>query len=133
MDTLTQYRYIVQETIKKYYDLANSQPANTKQTKISDGIPSSVTDGVLPNVSDRLILDDQRDQYLWLRCGWDSKRRVQHIILYLQIQNGKIWVEEDNTNLEIVDALLAAGIPKTDIILGFHHPSKRALTEFAIT
>ncbi|WP_277884337.1 element excision factor XisI family protein [Nostoc parmelioides] len=50
----------------------------------------------------------------------------------MQIQNGKIWVEEDSTDLGIVDDLLAAGIPKTDIILGFHHPSKRALTEFAI-
>ncbi len=29
------------------------------------------------------------------------------------------------------DDLLAAEIPKSDIVLGFHHPSKRALTEFA--
>jgi hypothetical protein len=40
-------------------------------------------------------------------------------------------VEEDSTDLPIVDELLASAIPKTDIILGFHHPSKRALTEFA--
>ncbi|WP_242051347.1 element excision factor XisI family protein [Nostoc spongiaeforme] len=32
----------------------------------------------------------------------------------------------------IVDDLLAAGIPKAEIILGFHHLSKRELTEFAI-
>ena len=96
--------------------MTNSQPAHTTDTTISA----------------HLILDEQRDQYLWLRCGWDDKKRVQHIILYLQIQNGKIWVEEDNIDLVIVDDLLAAGIPKTDIILGFHHPSKRALTEFAI-
>jgi XisI protein len=115
MDTLIQYRSTVQKNLKKYYELSNSQHANT-------------TDAM----SDRLILDEQRDQYLWLRCGWDGKRRVQHIILYLQIQNGKIWVEEDSTNLAIVDDLLEAGIPKTDIILGFHHPSKRALTEFAL-
>ncbi|MEC4886098.1 MAG: XisI protein [Scytonema sp. PMC 1070.18] len=124
MDTLTCYRNTVQETIKKYYNLTTSQPANTTETTISDGVP--------PSVADRLILDEQRDQYLWLRCGWDGKKRVQYIILYLQIQNGKIWVEEDNTDLGIVDDLLAADIPKTDIILGFHHPSKRALTEFAI-
>ncbi len=116
MDTLTLYRNIIQENIKKYCEMSNSQPANTTETTMSD----------------RLILDEQRDQYLWLRCGWDGKKRVQHIILYLQIQNGKIWVEEDSTDLVIVDELLAAGIPKTDIILGFHHPSKRALTEFAI-
>ncbi|OUL29923.1 XisI protein [Nostoc sp. 106C] len=120
MDTLSHYRSIIQETIKKYYDLANSQPANTT----SDGVP--------PSVADRLILDEKHDQYLWLRCGWDGKRRVQHIILYFQIQNGKIWVEEDNTDLGIVDDLLAADISKTDIMLGFHHPSKRALAEIGL-
>ncbi|MBE9035711.1 XisI protein [aff. Roholtiella sp. LEGE 12411] len=124
MDTLTHYRHTVQETIKKYYNLTNSQPTNTTDTTTSDRVP--------PSIADRLILDEQRDQYLWLRCGWDGKKRVQHIILYIQIQNGKIWVEEDNTDLGIVDDLLTAGIPKTDMILGFHHPSKRALTEFAI-
>ena len=41
-------------------------------------------------------------------------------------------MEEDSTDLVIVDDLLAAGIPEMDIILGFYHPSKRALTEFAI-
>ncbi|MBW4442091.1 MAG: XisI protein [Plectolyngbya sp. WJT66-NPBG17] len=30
-----------------------------------------------------------------------------------------------------MDDLLAAGIPETDIVLGFHPPSKRALTEFS--
>ncbi|BAZ06513.1 XisI protein [Calothrix sp. NIES-3974] len=117
MDRLTSYRNTVQETIKKYYNLTNSQITNAKDTAISE----------------RLILDSERDQYLWLRCGWDGKKRVQHIILYLHIQNGKIWVEEDSTDMAIVDDLLAAGIPTTDIILGFHHPNKRALTEFAIT
>ncbi|MBE9007261.1 XisI protein [Fortiea sp. LEGE XX443] len=124
MDTLTDYRNIIQEIIKKYYNLTNSQSAKTTDSTISDRTS--------PNITDRLILDAERDQYLWLRCGWDGKKRVQYIVLYLQIQNGKIWVEEDNTDLGIVDDLLAAGIPKTDIILGFQHPSKRAFTEFAI-
>nr|WP_269321998.1 element excision factor XisI family protein [Planktothrix serta] len=62
---------------------------------------------------------------------WDDKKLVQHIIIYLCIKNGNIWVEEDVTNLCVVDDLLSAGIPKNDIVLGFHHPSKRALTEFA--
>ncbi len=117
MDTLTHYRNTIQKNLKRYYETINSQTTNT----------SAET-----TISDRFILDEKRDQYLWLRCGWDGKKRVQHIVLYLQIQNEKIWVEEDSTDLAIVDDLLAAGIPKTDIILGFHHPSKRAFTEFAI-
>ena len=58
MDTLTLYRNIIQENIKKYYEMSNSQPANTTETTMSD----------------RLILDEQRDQYMWLRCGWDGKK-----------------------------------------------------------
>jgi hypothetical protein len=112
MDKLTYYHHTVQEIVRKYYELSHNQAEDT--------------------INDRLIFDENRDQYLWLRCGWDDKKRVQHIILYLQIQNEKIWLEEDNTDLGIVDELLTAGVPKTDIILGFHHPSKRPLTEFAI-
>ncbi len=36
IDTLTHYRNTVQETIKKYYNDSNSQPANTTETTISD-------------------------------------------------------------------------------------------------
>jgi hypothetical protein len=36
MDTLTFYRHIVLENVKKYYDLAKSQPNNTTETTISD-------------------------------------------------------------------------------------------------
>ena len=61
-----------------------------------------------------------------------GKKRIQHISMYLKIKDQKIWVEEDNTDLGLVDALLAADIPKSDIILGFQHPSKRTLTEFAV-
>ena len=79
----------------------------------------------------RLAFDEERDQYLWFRSGWDGKQRTRYITMYLRIKNGKIWVEEDWTDLCIVDDLLAAEIPKSDIVLGFHHPSKRGFTEFA--
>ncbi|MEA5479080.1 XisI protein [Pseudanabaena galeata UHCC 0370] len=112
MDKLTYYRHTIQTLLSYYYNLNQHQnPENP--------------------ICDRLALDPERDQYLWLRIGWDGKKRVQHIILYLQIQNGKIWIEEDSTNFCIVDDLLNADIPKQDIILGFQHPSKRHLTEFA--
>ena len=82
--------------------------------------------------ADQLAFDPQRHQYIWFCSGWDGKRRIQHISMYLKIKDQKIWVEEDNTDLGLVDALLEAGVPKDDIILGFQHPSKRTLTEFAV-
>jgi XisI protein len=117
MDSLNYYRQIIQATLKKYYSLAQSQTTHSNE----------------PNaIGDYIALDADHDQYLWVRSGWDGKKRVQYLILYLRIQDGKIWVEEDSTNFGIVDELLAAGIPQQEIILGFHHPSKRPLTEFAV-
>ena len=51
--------------------------------------------------------------------------------VYMRIKQGKLWVEEDWTKQGIVDELLAMGVPAEDIVLGFQHPSKRPLTEFA--
>lgn len=116
MDSLTHYRNTIQTLLKHYYDLSQNQPSSHTKTAIAEN----------------LILDAERDQYLWLRSGWDNNKRVQHIILYFRIENGKVWVETDNTDLCVVDDLIAANIPQQDIVLGFHHPSKRPLTQFAI-
>jgi hypothetical protein len=116
MDKLTQYRQTIEKLLTEYYNIANS-----KQTQ-SEG----------SEISDRIALDREHDQYIWFRFGWSDQQKVQHIIMYLCIKNGKIWVEEDATNLCIVDDLLAANIPESDIVLGFHPPKKRILTEFAI-
>lgn len=110
MDKLTQYRALIQKLLTDYRQLGQSEPEED---------------------TDRLAFDPERDQYLWFQSGWRGKERVRHITMYLRIVNGKIWVEEDMTNLCVVDDLLAAGVPKQDIVLGFQHPSKRPLTEFA--
>jgi len=57
---------------------------------------------------------------------------LRHIIAHLRIRNEKIWVEADNTDALIVQQLLDAGIPKQSIVLAFHSPQKRPLTEFAV-
>lgn len=114
MDKLNHYRDIIKKLMTQYHQMATSSKAEH------------------PDEEDMLAFDEERDQYFWFRWGWHEKNRIRHITMYLRIKNGKIWVEEDITNLCIVDDLLSAGIPKSDIVLGFHPPSKRALTDFAI-
>ncbi len=113
MDKLTQYRALIQKLLTEYRQLGQPQQDSTNEG------------------TDRLAFDLERDEYLWFQSGWRGKERVRHITVYLRIVNGKIWVEEDMTNLGVVDDLLVAGVPKQDIVLGFQHPSKRPLTEFA--
>jgi hypothetical protein len=41
-------------------------------------------------------------------------------------------VDEDCTGFDGVGHLLEANIPQEDIVLAFHHPQLRPLTEFAV-
>ncbi len=78
------------------------------------------------------LFDATHDNYLLLAAGWDGVRRIHHIIAHLRTQNGKIWVEADNTDAELVNQLLGYGVPREAIVLAFYSPKKRSLTEFAV-
>jgi hypothetical protein len=46
--------------------------------------------------------------------------------------NGKIWIQYDGTIRPVAEALLAAGIPREAIVLGFHPANVRQYTDFAV-
>jgi hypothetical protein len=50
----------------------------------------------------------------------------------LRIETGKIWIEWDGIETSVAQELVDAGIPKEDIVLGFQHPKRRAITGFAM-
>ncbi|MEH1851307.1 MAG: element excision factor XisI family protein [Nostoc sp.] len=95
MDKLAQYRNVIKKILTEYYETTNTQV-------IKDA-------GV--EVSDRLAFDETRDQYLWFRFGWDDKKQIQYLIIYLCIKNGKVWVEEDATNLCVLEFRDAEFVP----------------------
>lgn len=83
-------------------------------------------------ITDRVVSDRQTDNYIWLSEGWDKARRVHHCIVHLEISNGKIWIQKDQTEEGVATHLENAGIPKQAIVLGFHPPEVRPLTEYAV-
>lgn len=66
-----------------------------------------------------------------LKIGWDDKKHIHRATLHLEIINGKIWIQNDDTEDGVAIELLNAGVPKEHIVLGFKHPSVRPHTEFA--
>lgn len=82
-------------------------------------------------IEKRCAFDRARDEYVLVNAGWDGHRRVSGTIIHLEISGGKIWVQEDNTDYGIATDLEAAGVPKSDIVLGFHPPDVRPYTEYA--
>jgi hypothetical protein len=78
------------------------------------------------------IIDEERGHYLLHTVGWVGKKRVLSTHLYVRVVDNKIWVEVDWLENGITPDLLAAGVPREDIVLAFHHPDLRPLTEFAV-
>lgn len=112
MDKLTTQRETVKQILSQYDRLDREQPS--------------------PGVESMISFDELRDQYIWLQVGWDRTGRTCGITVYIRLKQNKIWVEEDLTEDGITQDLLDAGIPKSDIVLGFQHPRDRSLTDFAV-
>jgi hypothetical protein len=110
MAELEEYRDKVQQLLTKY-----------SQYKSSYG-----------EVEVELIFDTQRDHYQILSIGWNHQKRVYGAIMHLDIKNEKIWIQENTTEVDIATELLEMGIPKQNIVMGFHTPKMRQLTGFAI-
>jgi XisI protein len=79
----------------------------------------------------QLIFDTERDRYQVLNIGWQGLTRVFGCIIYVEIKDGKIWIERDGTEIGVANELVEAGVPKLDIVLAFKAPYKRKFTEFA--
>lgn len=112
MDKLKTYQNLIKNILSEYQ-------------KISSQIPEK-------DIDEELIFDDERSQYLWFNVGWRNNKRIKAISVYIRIKNEKIYIEEDWTEAGIANELLEKGVPKEDIVLAFHDPETRKLTDFAV-
>jgi hypothetical protein len=116
MDKLTTYQAIVRRVIGDIAGLIARQPV----------------EGIEAGVETQCAFDDEHGQYLLISVGWAGDRRIRGTTVYVRLRDGKFWIEEDWTEEGIATELVKAGVPKEDIVLGFHPPQLRPATEFAV-
>lgn len=80
-----------------------------------------------------LIFYTVNDRYLLFRTGWDNQRRIHNCIFHFDIKDDKIWIQENNTDIEVDKELEEMGISKKELVVGFHHPSMREYSEYAVS
>ncbi len=112
MDKLDRYRNLIEGKLSEIVALFKGA-VSTKQLR------------------DQVVFDRQRDNYLIVQEGWDGSRRLHSIVVHIEIINGKIVIQEDWTEHGIARDLEAAGVPKSEIVLGFQPPEVRPLTGYA--
>jgi hypothetical protein len=79
-----------------------------------------------------LLPETLRERYQVMDIGWSNNRRVYDCDLHLDIINGKIWVQQNMTEMQIGQTLMDKGVAKEDIVLGFQAPYAREYSGFAI-
>ncbi|MDX2282262.1 MAG: element excision factor XisI family protein [Saprospiraceae bacterium] len=67
-----------------------------------------------------LINDRRKDEYQF------------YVIFHFDIKDGKVWLQENRTDVLIAQELSDKGIPKKDIVLGLQYPELRADTGYAV-
>ena len=78
------------------------------------------------------LFDDERGQYLILDLGWNGDQYLHTTPIHISLVDNKIWIQYDDTEEGVATDLMAAGVPKGDIVLGFRHPKIRQHTGFAV-
>ena len=78
------------------------------------------------------IYDQQRNRYQLLQFGWQGSDRTFACVAYVTIENGKIWIQHDGTEVGVANELVELGVPKEDIVLAYHAPYQRQYTGFAV-
>lgn len=110
MDTINKYQQIIEKIIGDYAQLRYSHGEVERQT----------------------VFDREQNQYLLIFVGKEGNKMVHGCIIHLEIKGDKIWIHRDGSEDGIAGELLAAGVNKDKIVLGFYTPEKRELTDFAV-
>ena len=112
MDKITRYQNIILQFLNHYMT----------ETKIG----SSNSD-----VKHRILADRENNSFQLLTIGWRNHDYKFGPIFHFDIINEKIWMQCNNTEWEVVDDLMAAGVDRQDIVLGFVPPHARHFSGFA--
>ncbi|MCP5496285.1 MAG: XisI protein [Leptospiraceae bacterium] len=84
----------------------------------------------MPTIEFQRLIDRENFHYMIYTIGWYKRKRAHSCVFHADIIDGKIWIQHDGTDVGFAAELEEMGVPKENIILAFHHPSKWEYTRF---
>jgi hypothetical protein len=79
-------------------------------------------------IENQLITDDEHGHYLYFGVGWENNGQHWFYATFAHIdvkKTGLVWLQHDGTDLKIAEMLIAKGVARKDIVIGFHPPFLR--------
>ncbi len=110
MDRLTERKRLVKKIMQEVYEYFPEE--NTVRTEF--------------------ISDDTAGHYEIMQVGWAYGRRIHGTVVHVDVTESRVLVEHNGTDIDVVEMIQKAGIPDSEIVLGWHPPHMRQYTEFAL-
>ena len=115
---------------------AGTQPVSQLETATDEEIIESVLRECAQFYASKeartlTIFDRPNGQFLLMDEGWQDFKHILRVWLYVELRDGKFWIQKDGTEDGVAVDLLKAGIPKDRIVLAFQHPNRRQYSDFA--
>ena len=110
MDSLNNYRKLVKQLLTEYAEIP----------VFESGIQNEV------------IFDLENDRYMLINIGWFNEQRIHYCVIHIDIIDGQVWIQANNTDRLIAEELVAAGVPAKSIVLGLQPPDVRPYTAYGV-
>ena len=110
MDKLAKYSQFVQDILGEY----------------------SQENSAIEGLEYQAIFDTERGHYQVVKFGWEGRKYVHYCLIHVDIKPDKIWIQWNMTEIDIAGELVKMGVPKQEIVVGFHHPFMRKLSDYAV-
>ncbi len=75
-----------------------------------------------PKANNQVIADRENGHYQLVRLGWQDSRYIYNTVFHFDLVKDKIIVQQNRTDLPIVDELTEYGIAPEDIVVAFAEP-----------
>ena len=71
------------------------------------------------NATSQVITDHENGHYQLVRFGWQENRYLYNTVFHFDLEENKVIVRLNQTDLDIIDELSAYGISEEDIQVAF--------------
>ena len=79
------------------------------------------------------VADTTRHHYQLICMGWLGNKFVYSLLFHLDIKpDGKVWIQQNNTEMLIGQELVERGVQKSDIVIGFRPEYMRSESGYAV-
>ena len=109
MECLEHYRKIIELLMQEFADDSSDETVETQ-----------------------LICDRDSDHYQVVTLGWHGQKRFYSVLLHLDIKDGKVWIQRNQTDRLVAQESVQLGVAREDIVLGLQPEFARSDTNYSV-